>query len=132
MPGQRGSETRRLTIVKTFRMDKDLAARCADAADAANLTMTDWMRYLVADAVQWDGEEARRSKPRVSTKSRPDQLVRMLVVLADQLAELAAVLTAVRPDEAVPVNPLDLQRLLAETRSVSAVVVDAIEMAVRK
>jgi hypothetical protein len=132
MPGQRGSETRRLTIVKTFRMDNDLAARCADAADAANLTMTDWMRYLVADAVQWDGEEARRSKPRVSTKSRPDQLVRILVLLADQLAELAAVLTAVRPDEAVPVNPLDLQRLLAETRSVSAVVVDAIEMAVRK
>jgi predicted transcriptional regulator len=132
MPGQRGSERRRLTQAVTIRMDDDLAARCANAALAVHLSRAGWLRRLAANAVWLEGEEARRSKPRATLKQRPDDLTRVLVAVADRLVALAAVLAEISliqssGDDDVILS--DLQPAMALTRSISADVIAAIEMA---
>jgi hypothetical protein len=135
MPGQRGSETRQLTKAVTVRIDNELAVRCADAASVVNLSVAGWLRRLAARSVRLEDEEARRSKPRAPVKPRPDELIHVLVALADRLAELAVILakiSAVQIDDDLSVTRSNLQSLLAETRSVSADVIAAIEIVVRR
>jgi len=138
MPGQRGSEERRLKSAVLVRMDADLAARCASAASEMNLSVAGWLRRLAVDAVRLDGENMRRSKPRALMKPRPDELTRALVALADRLAEFAATvadLAAVQPadrnaDSAV--RRANLPALLGMIRTLSADVIAAIERVVRQ
>ena len=135
MPGQRGSEMRRLTNAVTIRMDNELAVRCANTASLVNSSVAEWMRCLAADAVRLEGEVARRSKPRAPVKSRPDELIRVLVALADRLAELAitlAEISSAQANEDMSVRLCNLQSLLKLTRSISTDVIVAIEMAVRR
>lgn len=135
MSGQRGSEVRRLANAVTVRIDNELAVRCTGAASVANLSVAAWLRRLAAEAVRLEGEEARRSKPRTPVKPRPDELIHVLVALADRLAELAVILadiSAVQIDGDLSVACSNLQSLLEETRSVSADVIAAIEIVVRR
>jgi hypothetical protein len=51
MPGQRGSENRRLSQAVTLRMAEGLAQRCAEMAAGRGLSLAGWLRSIAADAV---------------------------------------------------------------------------------
>ncbi len=57
MPGQRGSENRRLSQAVTLRMAEDLTQRCAEMATRRGLSLAGWLRSIAADAV------AREQRP---------------------------------------------------------------------
>jgi hypothetical protein len=89
MPGQRGTEVRRMGQAVTVRMDADLAACCATEASARDLSVAGWLRVLAATAVCFEPQNATRSKPRAKVKSKPDDVVRRLVRILHQLERIS-------------------------------------------
>jgi len=89
MPGQRGSEARRMEQAVTVRMNADLAARCAEEAISRDLSVAGWLRALAAAAVCFEEQHTKRSKPRAKVKSKPDDVLRCLVRALHQLERIS-------------------------------------------
>lgn len=90
MPGQRGTEGRRMGHAVTVRMNADLAARCVAEATARDLSVAGWLRALAGTAVCFEQQHTRRSKPRAKVKAKPDDVVCRLVRALHQLERLSA------------------------------------------
>jgi hypothetical protein len=126
MPGQRGSETRRLKKAVTVRMGSDLAARCEILASAANLSVAGWLRRLMAEAAGFDQEGTRPSRPRTKVKTKPDEIVKILVAISYRLAEAAEVSKSISSTETID-NDSAHSRLPMLLRSMATDIVSAIE-----
>lgn len=88
MGTRRGSEQRRMASGVMVRMDDELAARVRSAADAAGLSVPEWFRRRVADAVGFSHGAARRGSSRRSGSVARSEQIRLLVAAADRLAEV--------------------------------------------
>ena len=87
MPGQRGTERRRMDQAALVRLPADLARRAADAADARELSLAAWLRMLAAEAIQVAPQEARPTRPRMAVPPTPPEIVREVAQLREVLAE---------------------------------------------
>lgn len=88
MPGQRGSESRQMEKVVTFRMSAELYVRMSAAAASMNLSLNAWLRDLVANAVSQGELSGPRSAPRIRVTKTPDNMILQLVNVGDWLADL--------------------------------------------
>ncbi|SMF36678.1 hypothetical protein SAMN02982917_1873 [Azospirillum oryzae] len=102
MPGQRGSERRKMAGAVLVRLPADLAMRVANAAEEADLTAAAYLRRLAAEATRARPELA--APVRAYRKARPPapQHVVEVVRLREAVGELAGglVQAAVRTREA--------------------------------
>lgn len=129
MPGQRGTEVRRMRQAVTVRMDADLAARCVEEATSRDLSVAAWLRALAAAAVCFDQQHIKRSKPRTKIKSKPDDAVRRLARALHQLERLSETHRGIASSEVFnsAIRPDEWETLSKLTRGVAADVVAVIQ-----
>lgn len=129
MPGQRGTEARRLESAITVRMDANLAALCYEVAVSENLSVASWMRGLAAQCVSVEPGRASRSKPRARIKPKAGKVTEILLDTLDHLDVLSANFRALSEEQANPVKipMIEVEALWDRTRKATREIVAAIE-----